>query len=99
MRCTAGRECGRLQITDKGFGPEQMRNVVGLQAAFFSEAYVSHEPSGSRSIRFLIGCNFPRKHSQDPQPDSPLFGLRHQTPAVSYHTFSWLARHIVLYSP
>ena len=33
-----------FDFTDKGFGPEQMRNVVGLQAAFFSEAYVSHEP-------------------------------------------------------
>lgn len=26
------------------FSPEQMRNVEGLQGAFFSEAYVSHEP-------------------------------------------------------
>ena len=34
-----------FDFTDKGFSPEQMRNVVGLQAAFFSEAYVSHEPA------------------------------------------------------
>ena len=29
-----------FDFTDKGFSPEQMRNVVGLQAAFFSETYV-----------------------------------------------------------
>lgn len=33
-----------FDFTKGGFTPEQMANVVGLQGAFFSEAYISHEP-------------------------------------------------------
>ena len=46
-----------FDFTDKGFGPEQMRNVVGLQAAFFSEAYVSHEPEKPDYLDYMC---FPR---------------------------------------
>lgn len=46
-----------FDFTDKGFSPEQMRNVVGLQAAFFSEAYVSHEPEKPDYLDYMC---FPR---------------------------------------
>lgn len=46
-----------FDFTDKGFSPEQMRNVVGLQGAFFSEAYVSHEPEKPDYLDYMC---FPR---------------------------------------
>ena len=39
------------------FSPEQMRNVEGLQGAFFSEAYVSHEPEKPDYLDYML---FPR---------------------------------------
>ena len=40
-----------------GFTPEQMRRVEGLQGAFFSEAYVSHEPEKPDYLDYML---FPR---------------------------------------
>lgn len=39
------------------FTPEQMRNVEGLQGAFFSEAYISHEPEKPDYLDYML---FPR---------------------------------------
>lgn len=39
------------------FSPEQMRHVEGLQGAFFSEAYISHEPEKPDYLDFML---FPR---------------------------------------
>lgn len=39
------------------FSPEQMHNVEGLQGAFFSEAYVSHEPEKPDYLDYML---FPR---------------------------------------
>lgn len=41
----------------KGFTPEQMRHVEGLQGAFFSEAYISHEPEKPDYLDYML---FPR---------------------------------------
>lgn len=46
-----------FDFADKGFSEEQMRNVVGLQGAFFSEAYVSHEPEKPDYLDYMC---FPR---------------------------------------
>lgn len=40
-----------------GFTPEQMRRIEGLQGAFFSEAYVSHEPEKPDYLDYML---FPR---------------------------------------
>ena len=40
-----------------GFTPEQMARVVGLQGAFFSEAYVSHDPERPDYLDYMT---FPR---------------------------------------
>ena len=40
-----------------GFSPEQLRNVEGLQGAFWSEAYVSHEPEKPDYLDYMC---FPR---------------------------------------
>lgn len=41
----------------EGFTPERMRHVVGLEAAFWSEAYVSHEPEKPDYLDYMC---FPR---------------------------------------
>lgn len=41
----------------KGFGAEHMRNVIGIQGTFFSEAYVSHEPEKPDYLDYMC---FPR---------------------------------------
>jgi len=46
-----------FDLNTKGFGEEQMRNVIGLQAAFFSELYVSHEPEKPDYLDYML---FPR---------------------------------------
>lgn len=46
-----------FDFTDKGFSPEQMRKVIGLQGTFFSEAYVSHEPEKPDYLDYMC---FPR---------------------------------------
>ena len=46
-----------FDFTEKGFSDEQMRNVVGLQGTFFSEAYVSHEPEKPDYLDYMC---FPR---------------------------------------
>lgn len=46
-----------LDLEAAGFSPEQLRYVVGLQGAFFSEAYVSHEPERPDYIDYMC---FPR---------------------------------------
>lgn len=40
-----------------GFGEEKLRNVVGLQGAFWSEIYVSHEPEKPDYLDYML---FPR---------------------------------------
>ncbi len=40
-----------------GFTPEQMKHVIGLQGAFFSEAYISHDPERPDYLDYMT---FPR---------------------------------------
>ena len=51
-RKTFGFDFGKL-----GFTPERMRRVEGVQGAFFSEAYVSHDPEKPDYIDYMC---FPR---------------------------------------
>lgn len=46
-----------FDFADKGFSPERMRNVLGLQGSFFSEAYVSHAPETTDYLDYML---FPR---------------------------------------
>jgi len=46
-----------FDLAGRGFTAEQLRNVVGLQGAFFSEAYISHEPEKPDYIDYMC---FPR---------------------------------------
>ena len=41
----------------RGFTPDRMRHVVGVQGAFFSEAYIGHEPEKPDYIDYMC---FPR---------------------------------------
>ncbi|MDE6624331.1 MAG: family 20 glycosylhydrolase, partial [Alistipes sp.] len=52
----AGKVCG-FDFAALGFSEEQMRHVVGLQGAFWSEAYVSHEPEKPDYLDYMC---FPR---------------------------------------
>ncbi len=46
-----------FDLAARGFTPERMRHVVGLQGAFFSEAYIGHEPEKPDYIDYMC---FPR---------------------------------------
>lgn len=46
-----------FDFTECGFTSRQMENVVGLEAAFWSEAYVSHEPEKPDYLDYML---FPR---------------------------------------
>lgn len=46
-----------FDFTKLGFSAEQLKNVVGLEAVFFSEAYISHEPEKPDYLDYML---FPR---------------------------------------
>lgn len=46
-----------FDLTKQGFSDEQMRHVAGLEATFFSEAYISHEPEKPDYLDYMC---FPR---------------------------------------
>lgn len=46
-----------FDLTALGFTPEHLRQVVGLQGAFFSEAYISHNPEKPDYLDYMC---FPR---------------------------------------
>ncbi len=51
------KKCFNFEFDSLGFSDEQMSRVIGLQAAFWSEAYVSHNPEKPDYLDYMC---FPR---------------------------------------
>ncbi len=51
------RKTAEFDFAKAGFSPEQMAHVIGLQGAFWSEAYISHHPEKPDYIDYMC---FPR---------------------------------------